>query len=243
MAQTKKMASEKLTLDVTLREIFGKKLKKLRKDGLIPGNVYGPEFKSQSLSLNYKDFAKVYELAKKTGIVYLKLNKEEIPVLIKNVQRHPVADAVLHVDLRKVDLKQKVETEVPVKIIGESEAVTQQAGVLLIQSDKLLVEALPQDIPPAIEVNISSLKEIGKELKVADLAKSSKYKIKTPLNKVVVSIIEHKEESVVPETAVQTPEVITEVQKPEETTAEEKEEKPAPTPKAPEKIEKKEVNK
>lgn len=213
-AKTEK--EKKLSLEVKARTVFGKKLKKIRKEGFLPSNIFGPNFKSQSVSANYKDFINVYRIAKETGIVYLKSGTDEIPALIKMVQLHPVSGIILHVDFRKIDLKQSIQTEVPVKIIGQSEAVVQKSGVLLTLADKLLVEALPQDIPQSIEVDIALLKEIGNEIKVSDLSKSTKYQIKEDLNKVIVSVIEHKEESVVPETtAAPAPEVITEAAKPE----------------------------
>ncbi|MBI2641689.1 50S ribosomal protein L25 [Candidatus Roizmanbacteria bacterium] len=205
----------KVNLQVQPRTVVGKKVKKLRREGLVPGSIYGPEFKSQSVSVNYKDFTHAYKIVRETGVVYLNLDKNELPVLIKNVQHHPVSDIILHVDFRKIDLKKKIQTHVPVKVIGQSEAVAQKGGILLTLSNTLLVESLPQDIPPFIEVDISRLKEIGQEIKVADLKKSEKYEIKDPSDKVVVSIVEHKEESVTPETVPPaTPEVIT--AKPEE---------------------------
>lgn len=204
-------SSDKLTLIVKLRELTGKKAHKLRKEGLVLANVYGPEFKSQAVSVNLKDFTQTYKTAKETGVVYISLDKQEVPVLIKNVQRHPVTDIILHVDLRKIDLKKKIQTEVPVKVIGVSEAVSQKSGVLLIQSETLLVEALPQDIPHEIEVDIAVIKEIGQEIKVTDLKKSNNYEVKTPIEKVIVSVVAHKEESVTPDTtAAAAPEVITE---------------------------------
>jgi len=202
--------SDKLILNVESRKIFGKKLNRVRNLGLLPANIYGTDFKSQSISTNLKDFIKTYRVAKETGVIYLTLNKEEIPTLIKNVQRHPVTDVFLHVDFRKIDLAKKIETEVPVKTVGISEAVSQKGGVLLIQTEILLVEALPQDIPHQIEIDVSLIKEIGQEIKVADLLKSDKYQIKTASEKVIVSVIAHKEESVTPETTVAAPEIITE---------------------------------
>lgn len=207
-------ASEKLSLSAIKRDIFGKKLKKLRHEGKIPANVYGPDFKSLSVTLEVKDFNKVYKVAEETGIVYLSVDKQEIPVLIKNVQEHPVQHLLLHVDLRKVNLSQKIETQVPIKITGESSAVKEKGGVLLTLSDEVKVEALPQDIPHEIEVDISKLAEIGQEIKVADLTKNAKYEIKEESEKLIISVIAHKEESLVAETAAAAPEVITE--KPEE---------------------------
>jgi len=203
-------SSKKVSLKVELRQIFGKKLNKIRKQGLVPGNVYGPDFKSQSVSVLQKDLIKTYKKVGETGVVYLLLDDDNIPVLIKTIQKHPVSGFLLHIDFRKIDLSKKIETAVPVKTIGVSEAVSQKSGVLLVQSDTLLIEALPEDIPSYIEVDISVIKEIGQEVKVIDLKKSDKYEIKTPAEKVVVAVIAHKEESITPETAVAAPEIITE---------------------------------
>ena len=220
MAKTNKASSEgkKLTLAVQPRTIFGKKLKKLRREGNVPANIYGQDFKSESVSAAFKDFTKVYKVARETGVVYLDLNKKELPVLIKNVQRHPVNDSLVHIDFRKIDLKQKIQTEVPVKTVGQSEAVSQKGGVLLTQSETLMIEALPTDIPPHIDVDISSLKELGQEIKVSDLAKSDKYEVKEEADKVVFSVVEHKEQEVLPQTTpAVAPEVLT--AKPDEETA------------------------
>lgn len=227
--KSKKADQDKLLLEAASRTIFGKKLKKLRKEGIIPANIFGPDFKSQAVSINFKDFSKIYKIAKQTGVIYLKLDSNNLPVMIKNVQRHPVNDNLLHIDFRKIDLKQKIQTDVPVKIIGQSEAVTQKGGVLLTQAETLLVEALPSDIPQQIEVDISGLKELNQEIQVSSLPKSDKYQIKENADKIIVTVVEHKEEEILPQTAPATaPEVIT--AKPEEETATEAQstgEKPA----------------
>ena len=206
-------STDKVSLKADLRTVFGKKLNKIRKQGFVPGNIFGPDFKSRSISVVYKELVKIYKIVGETGIVYISLDKENIPVLIKTVQRHPLSSSLLHVDFRKIDLSKKIETNVPVKTIGVSEAVSKKAGVLLVQSETLLVEALPEDIPSHIEVDITVIKEIGQEIKVSDLKKSDKYEIKTPVEKVIVAVIAHKEESIVPETAVAAPEIITEAAK------------------------------
>lgn len=213
--------NEKLHLDALERKIFGKKLKKLRREGQIPGNIYGPDFKSLAVSLALKDFRKVYKTAHETGIVYLRLAKQELPVLIKNVQTHPVSDSLLHVDFRKIDLKQKIQTQVPVKIVGESPAVEQKAGVLLTQVTEITVEALPENIPQEIEVDVSKLNEISEEIKISNLPKSEKYAVIEEVDKTIVSVIAHKEESLAPETAAKEPEIIEEVKEGEEAVPEE----------------------
>ncbi len=209
-------STDKVSLKVELRTIFGKKLNKVRKQGLAPANIYGPDFKSKAISVVYKDLIKTYRVVGKTGVVYLSLDKENIPVLITSVQKHPLTRSFIHVDFRKIDLSKKIEASVPVVAVGVSEAVSQKGGVLLVQSDTLLIEALPESIPHEIEVDISTIKEIGQEIKVSDLKKSDKYEIKTPAEKVIVGVIAHKEESVVPETAVAAPEILTEAKEGEE---------------------------
>jgi large subunit ribosomal protein L25 len=208
------MKKTKLTLKVTKRDVFGKKLKKSRKEGKLPANIFGQGFKSQAVFVDYKEFSRIFKIAKETGVVYLELSKEEIPVLIQNLQTHPINDQLLHVDFRKVDLTKKIETAVPVKTVGVSEAVAQKGGVLLTQADELKVEAQPEKIPHQIEIDLSVLKEINQEIKVADLPQNPDYKIIDPADKVIVSVVAHKEETVVPETTSAPPEIITEKEEP-----------------------------
>jgi large subunit ribosomal protein L25 len=204
-----KEKDKKLHLKVEKRNVFGKKLKKMRIEGKLPANIFGPGYKSQSISIDTKDFKKVFKTVKETGIVYLKLDSSEIPVLVRGVQKHPVSGDLLHVDLRKIDLKQKIETKVPIEVLGESPAVTQKGGVLLTHINEVAIEALPEDIPSKLSIDITGLVDIGNEIKISGLVKSDKYTIKEDENKAVVSVIEHKEESLVAETApTEAPEVI-----------------------------------
>ena len=211
MKKTPKKTSDKVLLTVTKRTVFGKKLASLRREGKIPANIFGPEYKSQSVAVDTKSFVNAYKVAKETAVVYLSLEKEEVPVLISFVQLHPVHNLIVHVDFRKVDLKKKVEAKVPVKTTGVSKAVSQKGGILLHATESLTVEALPADMPQEIVVDISTLKEFGNEIKVADLPKSTTYDIKEPAAHVLVSVIEHKEESITPETTSATPEITTAV--------------------------------
>jgi large subunit ribosomal protein L25 len=177
---------------------------------MVPANVFGPNFDSKSITVTLKDFTAAYKVAHETGIVYVNVDKDSIPTLIKDIQKHPVTGFILHVDFRKIDLSQKIVTTVPVHFEGDSVAVNQLNGVLITQNDHLDIEALPEKIPAHIEVDISALKEIGDEITVKDIKANSDYVIITDPETVVVSVTAHKEESVVPETTTTAPEVITE---------------------------------
>lgn len=213
---------EKTILKAEIRKFFGKKVKKLRKEGFIPANIFGKDFKSKAITIDAKEFAKIYKKVKETGVLYLEIEKETLPVLIASVQKHPVTHQLLHVDFKKVDLTQKTQAEVPVEIVGQAPAVLEKGGVLLTLTQSLLVEALPEEIPQSIKIDISILKDIGQEIKVANLATSSTYQILTEKEKVIVSVVAHKEESVTPETQPTTaPEIITEKKESEKETKEE----------------------
>lgn len=180
---------EKYQLKAEKRKITGRKVKKLRKERILPANIYGKEIKSLSVQLPVKEFLKVYEKAGETGIVELSVGDgESHPVLVHNLQLHPVTNQPLHVDFHRVTLTEKVKTTVPVVTVGEAPAVEQKIGVLLTPLDEIEVEALPADLPEHIEVDISKLAEVDQEIKVSDLKVSGKVTVLTDPELVVAKI-------------------------------------------------------
>ncbi len=211
MAKSKTAAKDQLSLTAKKRSVTGKKVRNLRKEGVVPANIFGADFKSLAIEFGVKDFVQTYKIAKETAIVNINVDKEVIPTLVSEVQRHPVSRVILHVDFRKIDLTKKIKTQVPVVITGTSPAVAHKGAILLTQLKELTIEVLPAEIPASIEVDIASLKEIGDEIKVSNLKESKSYKILDNADKTVVSVVEHKEQSVTPEiTAAAAPEVLTE---------------------------------
>jgi len=160
----------KLNLKAQLRKVLGRKVKALRQQAQLPATVYGKGVKSESLALDLKEFVKVYKQAGETGIIDLTLEgaKASKPVLVHNLQLHPVSNELLHVELHQVDLTKKVKVNIPVEIIGEAPAV-EQGGVLFTLLDEIEVEALPTDLPEKFEVDISVLTEIGQSILIKDL--------------------------------------------------------------------------
>ena len=187
------------------RTVLGKQVKKLRKQGILPANIFGKDFESLSLSVKLAEFNKVFHEAGETGVVYVTVDGQEIPTLIKDVQKHPVNDNILHIDLRKINLKQKIETEVPLEYVGESPA-EKDGAVLMYPVDRVVIEALPTDIPHALEIDLSTLAEIDQTFTIADLPKSDSYVIIDAPETVLVSVTAHKEESVEPDTTTTIPE-------------------------------------
>ena len=151
------------------RKIFGRKVKALRREGIIPAHIFGHKIKTIHVQIPEKEFIKVEKEAGETGIVELKINSASHPVLIRATQVDPVTDQVLHVDFYQVDLKEKVKVRVPIETVGESPAVESKQGVLLIPMAEIEVEALPTELPESIKIDISKLAKVDDAILVNDL--------------------------------------------------------------------------
>lgn len=176
------------SLTTTMRTITGKKVKNLRKSGMLPATIYGKTIKSVSVSVIREDFEKVFAKAGETGIVELTVDKEKRPVLIHMVQRDAVTNFPIHIEFHQVDLKEKVHAKIPLSIVGESPAVKEHLGVLLTVLDEVEVEALPTDLPEHIIVDVSSLAEVDQELKVSNLVFSADVTVLTDKELTVVKV-------------------------------------------------------
>lgn len=154
------------------RDLLGRKTRALRRDGIIPANVYGKKTDSLATQISLKDFNKLYSEVGETGLMYVTIEGEtkERPCLISHVQYHPITDEVLHVDLRQVDLTEKVTADIPVELEGESPAVTQENATVVTQLPTIEVEALPTDLPERFVIDIAKLEHVGDVVKVSDLS-------------------------------------------------------------------------
>lgn len=158
-------------LEAEIRKITGRKVKDLRKAGIIPANIYGKKVKSLAVQIPLKNFEKVFGEVRETGLLELAVAGEEKtrPVLIHNVQLHPLTSQPLHADFFQVDLKEKVTAMVRLEILGEALAIKDKKGLLLHTLNEVEVEALPADLPEKIDVDVSTLAEVDQEIKLKDL--------------------------------------------------------------------------
>jgi large subunit ribosomal protein L25 len=193
------VSTQKLSLSGVKREVIGRKVKSLREQGLSPANVFGKKIKSLAVSVKTADFRKIFSKVGATGIIYLEVEgeKEARPVLVSFTQKSPLKGTLLHIDFRQVDLTQKVKAEVPIKITGESLAIKDKGGVLVAVLTKVMVEALPADLPEILEVSIQGLIEIGQSIHVSDIKiDKSKVKIEAAEDETLAIIQEPKKEEV-----------------------------------------------
>jgi len=174
-------------LTVEKRKILGKKVKKLRREGTLPANIYGKDVKSLAVQLPQKEFEKVFRDVGETGLVDVAVNGELKPSLIHNVQ-HNYLHNLLHADFFQVNLKEKVKTMVPIKIIGEAKAVVDKLGLILQPLSEIEVEALPEDLPEYVEVNVESLTAVNEQITVGDIKPPKGVAILTDPSQVAVKI-------------------------------------------------------
>lgn len=144
--------------------------KTVRRDGSVPGVLYGHGLEPKSVQVDAKVFAKVFEQAGETSLIKLDTGDgTEHNVIVRDIQRHPLKNTIMHVDFYQVRLDQKIEADVPLTFVGEAPAVKDLGGVLVHPLDEVHLEAFPQDLPHDIEVDISGLDNFEKVIHVSDL--------------------------------------------------------------------------
>ena len=159
-----------LTLDA--REAHGKGNKRLRREGLVPGVVFGNGEGSTPVQVEAKVFETLYRSAGRTSVVKIRMPGANRPTsgIIKSVQRNPLSGNALHVDFFLVNLREEMEIDVPLTFTGEAPAVEETGGTLLHNLGSIHVKALPNDIPHEVSVDVSVLKSLDVAIHVRDLS-------------------------------------------------------------------------
>ena len=152
------------------RTIIGKKVASLRREGKVPAVVYGHGHESQPIQLDAHELDLLRRHAGRNAMLDLALGKgKPTPVMLQHVQEHPVTRRPIHVDLFVINLTEEITIDIAVVFTGESEAVRKDGGTLLHQRETVSVRALPDALPPAIEVDISSLVDFEATIHVGDI--------------------------------------------------------------------------
>lgn len=177
-------------LKADARTILGKKVKTLRRDGLMPANVYGKNQESVALQVQTADFEKIHKEVGDTGLIDLDVKGKVNPVLVKNLQMNFKSHTPLHADFYLVNMKEKVKAHVPVVVTGEAKAVTEKVGILLQPLSEVEIEALPDHLAENIEVNVEHLAELDQHITVGELKAPEGVEILTAPDQTVVKIAE-----------------------------------------------------
>lgn len=170
------------------RTVIGKKVKKLRREGILPANVYGKGIDSTAIQVKLSDFQAVFKEVGETGLIDLQVDGEKRPVLVKNMHQTFPHHIPLHVDFYQVNLKEKVKTMVPIVLLGEAKAVTEKLGLLLQTLSEVEIEALPAELPENIEISAENLAAVDEQISVEDLKAPAGVTILTPGDQIIAKI-------------------------------------------------------
>lgn len=181
---------DKIELAVANREVLGKRVRHLRRQGITPVHLFGHGIKSLALQCETDELERVLSRAGHTGLVSLKIGHEKRSrsVVIREFDRDWRKGQLLHVDLYQVRMGEKIKLEVPIALVGEAPALEFKAHVLDHELETLNVECLPARIPSSIEVDISSLIEADQAIRVKDVIVDKDVTILNDPDLVVVKI-------------------------------------------------------
>lgn len=218
----------RFTIKAEKRDVFGKNAaRRLRKEGRIPVILYGAETDNVPLVMKKKDIFRILKLESGENTIFkVSFDSETKNAMIKEIQRDPVSDEILHTDLIQIALDKEIQVSIPLLFQGEAVGVKAEGGFVDVITREVEVECLPRDIPENIAVDISEL-HLNQSLKMEDILPPAGVKVLTDLNTMIVHIEAPSVEEVVVEEEEE--EIIGEEEEPEvikkEKAEEEKEEK------------------
>ena len=179
-------------LKVRIRHTLGKKVRFLRRQGLTPANLYGPKIESIALEVDSSLLARLIAKVGRNALITLRVDEDKGPrlVMIRDIQRHPLTGALLHVGFFQIEVTHKVRAEIPLIFLGEAPGAKSARAMLIQNLTSLHVEGLPTDLPRSIEVDLSVLEEVGQAIHVREIAVGDKLEVLTDPDGVVVYIEE-----------------------------------------------------
>jgi len=198
------MSKAKVEIKASKRTEIGKQNKKVRAQGLVPAVVYGRKFKATSVVVNLKEFNKKVLLSEAGSNLLFTLKmtddgkSKSVPVITQTIQRNPLNDDVIHLDLMHVVMDEALKTKVPVELVGVPMGVKDEGGVLVHGLRELELKCLPGDIPDKFEVDVSAL-NINDSLHVSDIKVSKKIEVFADPGEMIATVSPPtKEEEVAP---------------------------------------------
>ncbi len=182
---------EEIELRAQKREIIGKQVKQLRRQGLIPAILYGHRREPFPLQIEERSLRRVLERVGSHHLITLRVGDDKEPrmTLAREVQLDPITHTLLHVDFYEVVMTEKITTEVPLVFIGQSPVIERREGILVRGLDSVEVECLPSNLIESIEVNLEDLVEIDQAITVDDLTVDADLEVLTDKEEVVAQIL------------------------------------------------------
>ena len=190
-----------ITVDAKKRDVVGKKIRFLRREGHLPAVIYGHGIDATPIILNHRAASRILAKAESSSLITVSLDGEEYPSLVREKQWDYIKRSLLHVDFQVVSMTETIAAQVRVNLIGTSPAVADFGAVLISGMTELEIEALPADLPEGIDVDISILAKFGDSILVRDLVVSDKLTILTDPGSMIAVASAPTEEIVEEETS------------------------------------------
>jgi large subunit ribosomal protein L25 len=180
--------ADQITLTLQRRQAVGKWARRLRKEGIIPGNIYGRGRQSIPVQLNALEFHRALKGHGTATILHLALDGTTDTAVIRHVQHEPVTGAIQHIDFMHIEMSEPIRARVPLRLEGEAPAVKSGDGILLHLLEAVEVEALPANLPQALVLDVTPLAEVNQALHVSDARVPSGVTVLTEPAELVVKI-------------------------------------------------------
>ncbi|MBU4351099.1 50S ribosomal protein L25 [Candidatus Parcubacteria bacterium] len=183
-----------LTLKAKTRSVYGRKTESLRNEGKLPAVLYGPGLKENlDLEIDTKEFIKVFQETGRTSFLQLEVEDSNFLVLVNNIQKDPLTLSLSHIDFYQPAATKEIKVRVPLVFIGEAGAVKNLGGTLVKNIQEIQVQALPQNLPHEIKVNLAILNELEKSILVQDLEIPPLVKILKNPEEIIVQVMASEE--------------------------------------------------
>ena len=160
---------DKIVLNISKRDVVGKKVKYLRAEGNLPAVIYGNVDTPIPITMSLSETTKIMRGVGSSTMIFLDLDGEEIAVLLRDVQRDVIRGQYLHLDFLALNLKETVRTMVSLVMVGVAPAIEEFEAVLMTGLTEIEIEALPSNLIDSIELDVSILGKIGDSINVSDL--------------------------------------------------------------------------
>lgn len=183
--------TEQVELTAEKRTVTGKHVRRLRREGWVPGVMYGHGFEPVSLQFEERSLAHILSKVGGSQLIGINVKGDKQPemALVRDVQRDPIRRNFLHVDFYRVRMTERLTAEVPLVVVGQSAVIEAREGILLQGISAIEVECLPGDLVDAIEVDLSDLVEIDQGIYVRDLAVPAGIDVLTDVDEMIVRIV------------------------------------------------------
>jgi large subunit ribosomal protein L25 len=179
-----------LTLKAAKRDILGKKTRFLRRRSITPTHLFGHGIESLALQCDTAELQRLITQGGTTRLIDLKIEAEKRPrsVFIREIQRDVLNGQLLHVDFYQIKKTEKITADIPIVLLGEAPATRSKENIIYQELTQLGVECLPENLPPQIEIDLSSLEEANQAIYVRDIILDPDIAVTTDTDQLVVKV-------------------------------------------------------